>query len=126
MSWLCPYLVRPERVEFREVSPVPSHSLRWSTRAILDRRGVGPIKNGSSGPDAGPQDVRRADARTQDVRRAVLEGRRCPNHGRLALAKALVYRRRDKTILARVSFDSARAALQNSVRREPDDYIYHA
>src|SRR5438128_96940 len=44
----------------------------------------------------------------------------------LALAKALVYRRRDKTILARVSFDSARAALQNSVRREPDDYIYHA
>src|SRR5439155_18401902 len=28
-----PYVVGPERVELKEVSPVPCHSLRWSTRA---------------------------------------------------------------------------------------------
>src|SRR5437667_1636468 len=44
----------------------------------------------------------------------------------LLLAKALVYRRRDKTLLARASFDSARVVLQNVVGRRPDDHVYHA
>ena len=45
----------------------------------------------------------------------------------LALAKALVHRRRNHGTLARASFDSARVVLQDKVRRHPDeDPFYHA
>ena len=44
----------------------------------------------------------------------------------LALAKALVHRRRREFPLARASFDSARGVLENALRRNPDDHIYHA
>jgi eukaryotic-like serine/threonine-protein kinase len=45
----------------------------------------------------------------------------------LALAKALVHRRRNQRTLARASFDSARVVLQEKVRRNPnDDPFYHA
>jgi tetratricopeptide (TPR) repeat protein len=45
----------------------------------------------------------------------------------LALAKALVHQRRNHPTLARASFDSARAVLQDKVRRHPDeDPFYHA
>jgi TolB-like protein/DNA-binding SARP family transcriptional activator len=45
----------------------------------------------------------------------------------LALAKALVYQRRNHHTLARASFDSARLVLQDRVRRHPDDDpFYHA
>jgi DNA-binding SARP family transcriptional activator/TolB-like protein/tetratricopeptide (TPR) repeat protein len=45
----------------------------------------------------------------------------------LALAKALVYRRRNQPALARASFDSARAVLGEKVRRSPNgDPFYHA
>jgi TolB-like protein/DNA-binding SARP family transcriptional activator len=45
----------------------------------------------------------------------------------LALAKALVHRRRNHRTLARASFDSARVVLQEKVRRHPDDDpFYHA
>lgn len=44
-----------------------------------------------------------------------------------ALAKALVYQRRNQRILARASFDSARVVLRYRVRRHPDDDpFYHA
>jgi predicted Zn-dependent protease len=45
----------------------------------------------------------------------------------LALAKAMVHQRRHHPALARASFDSARAVLQEKVRRHPDqDPFYHA
>ena len=45
----------------------------------------------------------------------------------LALAKALVHRRRNHPTLARASFDSARVVLQDKARRHPDDDpFYHA
>jgi TolB-like protein/Flp pilus assembly protein TadD len=45
----------------------------------------------------------------------------------LALAKALVHQRRNQPALARASFDSARVALQEKVRRHPnEDPFYHA
>jgi TolB-like protein/DNA-binding SARP family transcriptional activator len=45
----------------------------------------------------------------------------------LALAKALVLRRRNQRALARASFDSARVVLQARIRRHPDqDPFYHA
>ena len=39
----------------------------------------------------------------------------------LALAKALVHRRRNQPALARASFDSARVVLQAKIRRHPDE-----
>jgi Flp pilus assembly protein TadD len=54
---------------------------------------------------------------------AALEG----DTAALALAKALVYQRRNQPTLARASFDSARVVLQKKVRRHPDDDpLYHA
>jgi DNA-binding SARP family transcriptional activator/TolB-like protein/Flp pilus assembly protein TadD len=45
----------------------------------------------------------------------------------LALAKALVHRRRHDAALARASFDSARVVLQEKVRRQPNENpFYHA
>jgi tetratricopeptide (TPR) repeat protein len=45
----------------------------------------------------------------------------------LALAKALVHRRRNQPALAQASFDSARVILQDKVRRHPnEDPFYHA
>ena len=44
----------------------------------------------------------------------------------LALAKGCTYRWRHQQIPAHASFDSARVALENALRRQPNDHLYHA
>ncbi len=44
----------------------------------------------------------------------------------LALAKGLAYRWRHQQVPAHASFDSARVVLENALRRQPKDHLYHA